>query len=439
MVTEILTILNESLNTTNLRNFGLIVESILGISGRVNMLSISRMSALSYRTIQRFYALKKIDWRSIQLLIFIHFFHKKEHTYLLAADETVQKKAGKQTYGQNKFYSSLYQKVISSVSFLAISIIDVKTKQSSILGVEQLICEPRKKKVVLDEKKVAKKPKGRPKGSKNKPKEENQSISYQSLKTLLTLVNGKLKGLLPDLKCKHLALDGFYGNQHYVQLAEEFQLFLVSKLRKNSHLNFCYEGQQKPKGRPRILGEQVDFYNLDKKYLQEETVDEETKITTLIYQFQALMPKMSSHSNINVVVIIIKKGNEIGKTILFSTDLSLDAKTLIEYYSLRFQIEFDFRDAKQFYGLSDFKNYKPTQVTNAVNIAFTMTSLARVILEKYKKIIDCDEMGILDLKATLRTLKYAEIILNDNNFDPIHFLNTEKFKKIVQLEAIHIS
>lgn len=121
LVTQILTILNEKLNTTNLRNFGIIVESILGISDRVTMQSISRMSSLSYRTIQRFYALKEIDWKSIQLLIFIHFFHNKEHTYLLAADETVEKKAGKQTHGHNKFYSSLYQKVISLVSFLAIS------------------------------------------------------------------------------------------------------------------------------------------------------------------------------------------------------------------------------------------------------------------------------------------------------------------------------
>ena len=42
--------------------------------------------------------------------------------------------------------------------------------------------------------------------------------------------------------------------------------------------------------------------------------------------------------------------------ILFSRDLSLDAKTLIKYYSLRFQIEFNFRDAKQFWGLEDFMN-----------------------------------------------------------------------------------
>ena len=52
--------------------------------------------------------------------------------------------------------------------------------------------------------------------------------------------------------------------------------------------------------------------------------------------------------------------------------------------------------------------------------------------------IGCEDMGILDLKATFRTLKYAEIILNNEEFDPIQFLNTKEFKRIVQLEAIHI-
>ena len=41
---------------------------------------------------------------------------------------------------------------------------------------------------------------------------------------------------------------------------------------------------------------------------------------------------------------------------------ALAGETLIEYYSLRFQIEFDFRDAKQYWGLEDFMNVKETQV-----------------------------------------------------------------------------
>ena len=39
--------------------------------------------------------------------------------------------------------------------------------------------------------------------------------------------------------------------------------------------------------------------------------------------------------------------------VLFSTDCAVSAQTIYEYYTLRFQIEFLFRDAKQFTGLAD--------------------------------------------------------------------------------------
>ena len=51
------------------------------------------------------------------------------------------------------------------------------------------------------------------------------------------------------------------------------------------------------------------------------------------------------------IVIIVKQNLQTGKrahVILFSSDLDLSADKLIRYYSLRFQIEFNFRDAKQF-------------------------------------------------------------------------------------------
>jgi len=41
---------------------------------------------------------------------------------------------------------------------------------------------------------------------------------------------------------------------------------------------------------------------------------------------------------------------------LFSTDPKQEYDKIIEYYSLRFQIEFNFRNAKQFFGLEDFMN-----------------------------------------------------------------------------------
>jgi len=58
-------------------------------------------------------------------------------------------------------------------------------------------------------------------------------------------------------------------------------------------------------------------------------------------------------------VVLVKTHRKTGKrahVLLFGTDLSLSAVQLVNYYSLRFQIEFNFRDAKQYWGLEDFVN-----------------------------------------------------------------------------------
>ena len=76
---------------------------------------------------------------------------------------------------------------------------------------------------------------------------------------------------------------------------------------------------------------------------------------------------------------------------------------MIEYYSLRFQIEFNFRDAKQHFGLEDFMNTTEIGVENAANLSFLMVSLSAKLLknneEKYA--------GINDLKSAYRGVKYA--------------------------------
>ncbi len=67
--------------------------------------------------------------------------------------------------------------------------------------------------------------------------------------------------------------------------------------------------------------------------------------------------------------------------VLFSDDLELDYDKLIDYYRLRFQIEFNFRDAKQYWGLEDFMNVKETQIANAVSLSLFMVNLSHVHFE----------------------------------------------------------
>ena len=56
---------------------------------------------------------------------------------------------------------------------------------------------------------------------------------------------------------------------------------------------------------------------------------------------------------IRVVMLRFQQKSKASYALLYSTDTEFDAMTLIKYYKARFQIEFFFRDAKQFMGLTD--------------------------------------------------------------------------------------
>ncbi len=98
-----------------------------------------------------------------------------------------------------------------------------------------------------------------------------------------------------------------------------------------------------------------------------------------------------------------KKSEKVGHAILFSSDVELSSEKLIEYYSLRFQIEFNFRDAKQDFGLEDFMNQTEVRVENGANLSFLMVNLSAKLLKES----DGKCIGINDLKSQFRGVKYA--------------------------------
>ena len=87
-----------------------------------------------------------------------------------------------------------------------------------------------------------------------------------------------------------------------------------------------------------------------------------------------------------VVLLKINLQNKAcGHVILFSSDLDLGYDRLIDFYSLRFQIEFNFRDAKQFWGLEDFMNVTATAVTNTANLSLFMVDVFNDLMCKYRQ------------------------------------------------------
>jgi len=166
------------ISKTTLRQLDLIITAMLSMTGRITMLGLSRWTGEggSYRTIQRFYH-TVIPWTQFLWQFFYQTLFQKEEVYILAGDESVVSKAGKKTYGLDRFFSGLQQKVIPSLSFFVLSLVSVNQRHSYPVYMEQTV-RSAEEKAACKVKKEAKKTKtvgqirkpGRPKGSKNKDK-----------------------------------------------------------------------------------------------------------------------------------------------------------------------------------------------------------------------------------------------------------------------------
>lgn len=422
-ITEFLTILSPELSQVNLRILSEISKGILRLTGSVTGLNISRYTDKggSYRNIQRFFA-SQIDWERLRIILFSKFLYQKEETYILAADECVEAKSGKTSFGLGYFFSSLAKKVIPSISFIHLSILSVEKKESYSFSSLQIVRKKEAKKKKLQKKKGAI---GRPKGSKNKQNTINYTQNLSLLEKMLSRLADLSKEFLAKIKFAHFVGDGAYGNKNWALMLAKFDLKLISKLHYNAALYFAYTGDYLGWGRPRKYGKKLDIANLNPKFLVDKIDDKKKKYTEYIYQMQILSKKFKDKLNIVIIVRENRKTKKKGHVILFSNDLELSFDKIIAYYSLRFQIEFNFRDAKQFFGLSDFKNIKETQVKNAINLSLFMSLLSKILLKNYRCFYQNENLSINDLKSIFRAKMYLKLILNNSSNRDLINLNSD--------------
>lgn len=432
---DILTLLScfiFDLNNTSIKQMACVIQGILTMSGRVTMLGISRWTGKggSYRTVQRFFHSPK-NWPTLMWVFFHTHCFSSQETYAIAGDEVVTTKSGDKTYGVDWFFSSLANRPVKGLAFFALSLVGLNQRQSFPLRIEQVFRAKSVPKVTVTKSKSktkAKGKRGRPKGSKNKDKTQIQLSAELSrikgmLEALLTTIAGKIS-------LKYLLLDGKFGHNNPAQMTMNLGLHLVSKLRYDSALYLPYQGNN-PR---RKYGQKLNPRKMPKQFLCHRHREGEWRLDH--YQVQVIHKEFAHPLNVVIILKTNLKTQEQGHLILFSTDLELRSTQLIELYSSRFQIEFNFRDSKQFWGLEDFMNTSETAVTNAVNLAFFMVNFSDRVLKDFRRYSHSD-FSLLDLKAFYRGFKYVDEIMKLLPQKPQPFLLNRILNQIANIGAIH--
>lgn len=304
-----------------------------------------------------------------------------------------------------------------SLCFLCLSLVSVKHHRSFPIVMHQLLkkelqgCSKYRKntddKESNEGKEDASSPakRGRPKGCKNFNRRDVQLSEY--LETLLQKLT-MLQGILgDDCRPKYLLFDGEMGNNFGVQMASRASLNLISKLRRDSQLYLPWEGEYNGRGRKRIYGERLKPQNIPDKYRVKTGEEGDSRVE----YFQVKVHHKMFPDALNIVLIRKTKlsSNKVGHVILFSSDLELAWDKVVDYYSLRFQIEFNFRDAKQYWGLEDFMVVKESKVRNSACFSMFMVNISYALITNSKGKVGQSvhdlKVWYLARKQVLNTLK----------------------------------
>jgi hypothetical protein len=407
----------------------IVVYALLVMVGRKTTLGLSRWSGKggSVRTLTRFFE-SSLDWGTINWQIIKSHLSKKGKVYILGGDEVIVSKSGKKTYGVDRFYSSIQNQVIKSLAFLNISLIDVENRKAYPISMQQIVKESKDGCIKDKTKKQKNKKKrgvGRPKGSGNKNKKDIELTPY--LEFVKSSIDNALKLINKELDIVYFVFDGAFGNNNAIQMVKRSKLEIISKLQRNSALYFPFTGEQKSRGAKKQYGDKIDYNNIGEEYKVFTEIEEDIEIT--IFQMEMIHKKFADRLNVVIIQKYNTKTKKISNVNLFSTDLDLSYEKIIDYYSLRFQIEFVFRDAKQEWGLEDFMNRKEKAVHNWANLSVFMVNIAHGL----RKNEELKEISILDLKTRYHGMKYL-----DELFKLLPKINSDYLKKEIEMKVANI-
>lgn len=311
---------------------------LLMLPGHATFRNLSRYSPYHEKTFSRWYA-RPFDWVSLNKAAITEGI-PPAHEQALAIDASFVSKSGKQTYGLDRFWNGCHSRTEKGLEISTVAWLDITANCAYCLSVEQT-----------------------PPSAQHSDPDATRIDAYLAQFTRLVTAH--------DLSAlRYLITDGAYSNQKFVTGVCALGWHQIGKLRADANLRYLYRGPKRPgRGRQKTYDGKVNWRDLS-RFERLETDDDH------IVLYHQVLNHVKLKRNLQVVVVVNTHSNRY--VVLFSTDIALDALTLYRSYKARFQIEFLFRDSKQFTGLIDCQARSKAKLHFHFNASLTAVSLAKL-------------------------------------------------------------
>jgi hypothetical protein len=188
-----------------------------------------------------------------------------------------------------------------------------------------------------------------------------------------TSVVKERKETLIDIS-RYFVADAYFAKRTFADKIIGMDMHLISRFRDDADLKYLFDAPQTgQRGRPRKFAGKIDVKNIDKEYFALIGNTDKSIIHSAIVYSKSLKRSI----RLVHVVYLNEKGKETYK-LYFCTDTNLCALDILDYYHSRFQIEFLYRDGKQFTGLNDSQARSVNKMHFHFNASLTAINIAKI-------------------------------------------------------------
>jgi hypothetical protein len=371
----------------------LLVRLWLVIPGRINYANLARFSGKNEKTFRNWFG-KRLDFLAVTSSM-VRLAQEQGHLgkrLVLVIDSFHITKSGKHTPGLGKYWESKQGQAVSGLEVSCCGIVDASGHYAVRLDALQT----------------------------PETLGEGESRLDHYCKHLETVLNRVPVVLAADMK--YVVGDAYYTKKAFVDAVIKAEKHFIGKLRCDANLKYLYDAKPTGKpGRPKLFDGKVDFKDFSKwQCISNEKTDKQITTTYTAFLFAVALKR-----KIRVVAVRITIKGKTSRHLFFSTDTDLTPKVILAFYQARFQIEFCFRDAKQFSGLLDSQSRQSQAIHFHWNMALLVVTLTRLEqLSCHQKPLDSFVFSIEDAKHRAYNEFFAEKIFS---FFPLQH-TSQKFK-----------
>ena len=377
--------------------------TILALRGRVNYRNLSRYCDYTERTISRQFR-AKFDWPAFHQRV-IREALDQDSVLISAQDASFIPKSGKQTFGLGYFFNSCHARAERGLEISTLALIDVTRRCAFTLAVAQTPPAP--------------------KATARQKKDETMIDFYR--KQLR-----EQRHRLPT-EVKYHAVDGFFAKQKYIDEVVRLELHPITKLRCDANCLFLYTGlHPRRRGARRKYDGKVDWQDL-RRFDDLGRMEGQAHL----HLYTSVIWHKSLKRCLRVVVLVNHKDPAKPRyIILATTDVELDGHKIVEYYGARFQIEFLFRDGKQFTGLSDCQSRHESALDFHFNASLATVNLVRATELLVGQSQDQQVFSMASWKQRQFNERLLNIFIEKLALDPTWVINHQSYDELRTYGAI---